>query len=223
MSIKVGAAVFVMGLMLQLLQPTPVVAQVVTAASDTSLAHQAPAYEESQRSGFFLSNWGRPEKAAFFSAVIPGLGQAYNKAYWKIPVVLTTGATLAYFLVDNNKKYQTFQNAYLQRGLSEEDAFVDHLEYGLYNPAKGIHHRNGTRNLLTSSDTWHRNRDITIFLTVGAYVLNIMEAYVHAHMQNFDVGQNLAMQLHPNLLNISATSATTMAPGLTLTLYNKAK
>ena len=53
-----------------------------------------------------------PARAAFYSAVLPGLGQAYNKKFWKIPVVYGALGTSGYFYFNNNKKYNKFREAY---------------------------------------------------------------------------------------------------------------
>ena len=57
----------------------------------------------------------RPAKAAFFSAVLPGLGQAYNKKYWKIPIVYAAIGGGLYFYFDNNNVYKRYRNAYKRR------------------------------------------------------------------------------------------------------------
>ena len=53
-----------------------------------------------------------PAKAAFYSAILPGLGQAYNKRYWKIPIVYAALGAGVYFIIDNNKKYNDYRDIY---------------------------------------------------------------------------------------------------------------
>ena len=98
MRLKVGAAAWLLGMVLYF-APAQSQGQVITAGPDSvrvPVAPVAPADTAAEaQGGFFLSKWDKPAKAAFFSAVIPGAGQVYNKAYWKVPIVYATGAVLA--------------------------------------------------------------------------------------------------------------------------------
>jgi len=64
-----------------------------------------------------------PARAAFYSAVLPGLGQAYNKKYWKIPLVYGAIGTGVYFYVDNKEQYERYQTAYKLRLSGRDDEF----------------------------------------------------------------------------------------------------
>ena len=66
-----------------------------------------------------------PSRAAFYSAVLPGLGQAYNKKYWKIPIIYIGMASGVYFYVQNDKDYDRFRNAYKRRlaGFTDDEFF----------------------------------------------------------------------------------------------------
>ncbi|WP_018477487.1 DUF5683 domain-containing protein [Pontibacter roseus] len=210
-----GITILLLGLSLQLFSERAQ-AQVVTAGPDSVMVLTPEADSVAQEKKFFLSglkDLGRPGKAALFSAALPGLGQAYNGAYWKIPVIYATGAVLGYFLIDNNNKYQDFRAAVLQRR-TNSDKYQDH-------PIYGVQRSNGSAQLLYSRDYYRRNRDLTIILSVGAYALNIAEAYVHAHLKDFDVGDNLTLRVQPDLFQTPA--ANSMTPGLTLTLYTRTK
>jgi hypothetical protein len=165
--------------------------------------------------GFFLSKWDKPTKAALLSAVIPGAGQIYNKAYWKAPLVWATGATIGYFIIDHNKNYQDFRQALIQRNRDSSDVYVN-------DPIYGIQRQNGTLNLRYSRDFYRRNRDLTIMISVLAYGLNIAEAYVHAHLREFDVSDDLALKIQPDFLPIHNSKAA-LTPGITLVLYTKSK
>jgi hypothetical protein len=217
MRVSHGLAVFLLGLLLQFM-PGNALGQVMTAGQDSvQVITQTPGDTTVQDKQFFLNNLGNLDnagKAALFSAVIPGLGQAYNKAYWKIPIIYATGGVLGYFLVDNNNKYQDYREALNTRNSGGKDKYYDH-------PVLGAQRSNSTQYLKYYRDYYRRNRDLTILISVGAYVLNIAEAYVHAHMKDFDVGENLTLQVQPNLLQ--APYSPTLTPGLTFTLYTKAK
>ncbi|MDX5436250.1 MAG: DUF5683 domain-containing protein, partial [Pontibacter sp.] len=126
MRLKISTVVWLLGLVLFLV-PASGQGQVITAGPDSALM-PLPIDTAAQR-GFFLSQWDKPAKAALFSAVIPGAGQVYNKAYWKVPIVYATGAVLAYFYIDNNNNYQDYRRALLLRADGDSttvDQFANH-------------------------------------------------------------------------------------------------
>jgi hypothetical protein len=120
-----------------------------------------------------------PAKAAFFSAVLPGLGQAYNKKYWKIPLVYGAIGTSIYFYADNNKKYRQYRTAYKRRleGVVTEDlAFLDN------------------NRLIAGQKFYQRNRDLSALVTLAFYALNIIDANVDAALLQFNVDENLSLR-----------------------------
>lgn len=143
-----------------------------------------------------------PRKALIFSAVIPGLGQAYNKKYWKIPVVYTAIGTTTYFFTSNNKLYKDYKQAYINK-TDEDPATIDNFPY--YNETQ----------IRELQDYYRRFRDLNIILTGLFYTLNIVDAYVDAHLTTFDVSDNLTMNIQPALI-LSANKKP--AAGLTLSL-----
>ena len=124
-----------------------------------------------------------PSKAAFYSAILPGLGQAYNKKYWKIPLVYAALGTGIYFYIDNNKKYNQFRSAYKRRlaGFTDDEF-------------QGIVTDNDA--LIDAQEFHQRNRDLSLLLTVVAYVLNIVDANVDAHLLQFNVSDDLSLRPH---------------------------
>ena len=120
----------------------------------------------------------RPSKAAFYSAIVPGLGQAYNKKYWKIPLVYGAIGTSLYFYIDNNKKYHNYRDAYKQRLLGIPDKY-DYLD---------------DSRLIAAQRFYQRNRDLSLLVTVGFYILNIVDANVDAHLMQFNVSDKLSFQ-----------------------------
>ncbi|WP_242929356.1 DUF5683 domain-containing protein [Pontibacter vulgaris] len=211
MRLASGIVAILTGLLLQL-APHQTLGQVITAGPDSAVV--AVPDTAKQRSGFFLSKWDKPAKAALLSAILPGAGQVYNGSFWKLPIIYGTGAVLGYFLIDNNNKYQDYRQALITRNSGRQDKYYN-------DPTFGVQRSNGTSNLRLQRDGYRRNRDLTVLLSVGAWGLNVAEAYVHAHMKDFDVGENLSLRVQPNLQNIPATAGLT--PGLTLTLYTKTK
>lgn len=214
MRLAPGIAFLVVLLFSQLL-PSQARAQVVTSGPDSVLVITSEA-DTAQQKQFFLSgfkNLGRPGRAALFSAVIPGAGQVYNGAWWKVPIIYATGGVLGYFIIDNHDKWQNFRTATNARRDSS-DIYINHPIYGLQRP-------NGTQNLRSSRDFYRRNRDLTIILSVVAYGMQIAEAYVHGHMREFDVSDNLSLRVQPDVFRTPASNGVT--PGLTLTLYTRTK
>ena len=141
-----------------------------------------------------------PAKAAFFSAIVPGLGQAYNKKYWKIPLVYGALGTTIYFFITNNKKYNTFRDVYKRRleGFTDDDyRYLD------------------DNRLIQAQKFYQNNRDLSALLTALFYVLNIVDANVDAHLAQFNVNDKLTFK--PDLYRNDRTSRQTL--GIVLT-YN---
>lgn len=129
-----------------------------------------------------------PTKAAFYSAILPGLGQAYNKRYWKIPIVYGALATGIIIYNKNNESYHRYRTAYKQRLAGIKDEFD-----GQYS----------NQTLINAQRQFQRNRDLSLLITVGLYVLNIVDANVDAHLKQFNVDDNLSVKpdLFPNDIN----------------------
>ncbi|MBW6478946.1 MAG: hypothetical protein K0B37_05905 [Bacteroidales bacterium] len=125
-----------------------------------------------------------PLKATMLSATLPGLGQAYNGRYWKIPIVYAGFGAVAYFVRFNNTEYQAFRRAYVAR-VDGNPNTVD--EFPFYSSDQ----------LQRATNFYRRNLEITYILGAALYVLNILDATVDAHLLDFDVGEDLGMKLHP--------------------------
>ncbi|WP_293895401.1 DUF5683 domain-containing protein [Flavobacterium sp.] len=130
----------------------------------------------------------RPTKAAFYSAIVPGLGQAYNKKYWKIPMVYGAIGTSLYFYIDNNKKYHKYRDAYKRRLAGFNDDQYQYLD---------------NNRLIQAQRFYQRNRDLSLLVSVGFYILNIVDANVDAHLMQFNVNDKLSFQpdVYPNEIN----------------------
>ena len=120
-----------------------------------------------------------PAKAAFYSAVVPGLGQVYNKSYWKVPVVYGAMGLSLYYYTFNNKKYHEYRDSYRNLLAGRERTG----ELAAFNEDQ----------LIRGQRFHQRNRDLSMLITVGLYVLNIVEANVDAHLAQFNVNENLSL------------------------------
>lgn len=123
-----------------------------------------------------------PSKAAFYSAIFPGLGQIYNKSYWKAPIVWGAIGTGIYFYQRNDKQYERYRTAYKRR----LDGFTDDEFYE--NP------RLSDEGLRRAQKFYQRNKEISLLVTIGLYALNIIEANVDAHLKQFNVDENLTIE-----------------------------
>jgi len=124
-------------------------------------------------------------KASVLSTIIPGAGQVYNKKYWKVPIIYGSLATSIYFINENQNKYTTYKNAYLQRINGEIDDYSE-----LYNISQ----------LITIMDFYERNRDVSYIITAAIYLLNIVDASVDAHLLDFDVSDELTLSYTPSFI-----------------------
>lgn len=123
-----------------------------------------------------------PSKAAFYSAVLPGLGQAYNKKYWKIPIVYAAIGTGVYFYISNNNLLNSYRDAYKRRlaGYEDDEYFG----------------RVSTDGLIRAQQVYRRNQELALLITIGLYALNIVDANVDAHLLQYNVDENLAVRPH---------------------------
>ncbi len=125
-----------------------------------------------------------PTKAAMLSATLPGLGQIYNRKYWKLPVIYTGFGALAYLLDFNNGEYRKWREAWISRvdgNPNTTDDFPNH----------------STDWLERAMNHYRRNLEVTYLLAGALYLLNILDASVDAHLMNFDIGEDLSLGIEP--------------------------
>lgn len=124
-----------------------------------------------------------PSKAAFYSAIFPGMGQIYNKKYWKAPIVWGALAIPAYYYQINNSDYKRFRNAYRlrQNGLVDEFT-IDGQEIV------------STETLERAQEQLRENRDFSLLSGIILYILQIVEASVNAHLMQFNTDDSLTLK-----------------------------
>ena len=125
-----------------------------------------------------------PSKAAFYSAIFPGIGQAYNKKYWKTPIVWAALAIPTYYYQLNNSDYKRYRRAYKLRRNGLPDEFTD--SFG--NTSVSI------ETLETAQKQLKQNRDMSLLTGVILYVLQIVEASVNAHLIQFNTDDNISFK-----------------------------
>jgi len=137
-----------------------------------------------------------PSKAAFYSALFPGLGQIYNKRYWKVPIVYAAIGTGIYVYVYNDDLYDRFRTAFKRR----RAGFIDDEFYDIN--GSGIVPGNpdlSDQALQDAQERYQRDRDLALLVTIALYALNIVDANVDAHLKQFNVDDDLAFHIQPYL------------------------
>lgn len=132
----------------------------------------------------------RPAKAGFYSAILPGLGQIYNKKYWKVPLVYGAIGTSIYFYVDNQKQYNMYRDEYKNRlaGSQSESEYLNRLSES---------------QLISAQKQFKRNSDLSLLCAMGFYVLNIIDANVDASLSQFNVNNRLVFKSAINFSDIT--------------------
>jgi len=140
-----------------------------------------------------------PKKATLMSVALPGLGQIYNKKYWKVPIIYGGFAVAGWYLSDNLKQIDFYKEAFK----AETDGNPD-TENGTGFTSTQL------EELISQYKTW---RDLSYIAIAAIYVLNIIDANVDAHLFYFDVGEDLTMNIQPFV-----TPSLRPVTGLTLSL-----
>lgn len=137
------------------------------------------------------------KKAMLFSAILPGAGQVYNtvhtegrkNAYWKVPLIYAGLTGTLFFIIQNQRQVKSIKTEYDQRQIG-----------GAMNPT-WMDYDNLA--LVSLYDQYARLRDFSILGMGGVYLIQIMDAAVEAHFLHFDVSKNLALDVHPFVMNRS--------------------
>lgn len=149
-----------------------------------------------------------PRKASIRSAIIPGWGQAYNKKYWKIPIVYGALGTAAGFFIYNRKEYIDARDAY--RNMLDGDDTNNYLikpKFQPVDPEAVRQYRIGVRQYV----------DYSVLIFVLLWGLNVVDATVDGHLKAFEVSDDLSMQLNPAINPVTKQASV----GLVFTFGNK--
>lgn len=146
-----------------------------------------------------LAQLHSPKKATIMSAVLPGLGQVYNKKWWKVPILYGGFAVAGYFLKDNLDHINLYKDSYI--------AATDN------DPNTSNTTRYSNSDLLKLIDKYKTWRDLSYISIVVIYALNIIDANVDAHLFYFDVSEDISLNIQPYVSPFRGQSA-----GLTLSL-----
>ena len=122
-------------------------------------------------------------KASIMSACLPGLGQIYNKKYWKAPIVYVALGGIGYWGITNQIKYKYYSNN-LKAIYDDNESTINSTLYT-------------SDQLITQKRYYRKYRDMAVILGALVYLVNIIDANVDAHLKTFDVSDDLSLQLNP--------------------------
>lgn len=160
-----------------------------------------------------------PKIATIMSTCLPGLGQVYNKKYWKVPIIYAGFAAAGYGIVYYGENYKKYHNAYIYR-IDGDSTTIDKFPSIL------------TENLIVYKDFYRRNRDLCYIVGVLWYVINILDASVDAHLFYFNINEDLSLNVKPTNVPLYYKNKNSSLPGLSLSFnigknysnkYNKLK
>ena len=125
---------------------------------------------------------------ALLLSLIPGGGQIYNGQAWKVPVIYGAFAGMGYFIHYNYTRMAMFKDEYLYR-VNHNDS-PDLADYASY----------PTSNIYSLYNSYNRDFQLMVIITVGIYALNLIDAYVFGHLYDFQIDDNLSMGFSPGVI-----------------------
>ncbi len=140
-----------------------------------------------------------PNRAAIYSAALPGLGQVYNGQYWKVPIIYGGFLILGHYIRQNDRLYQSFQSALFAINDNNPDT-VSELPDQFTDAV-----------IRRQADRYRRDRDYLMIITGLFYLLNIADAHISAHLHEFTINKDLSIDLTPSLPNRLAPQSVGMA------------
>ena len=141
-----------------------------------------------------------PNRAIWLGAVIPGYGQILNRKYWKLPIVYGGFLGCFYAINWNSRQFITYKNAYLDITDSDDNT-TSYLD--IIPPGYTIESYGGvssfTNMIKTGMDKSRYNRDLSIIISVAYYGLTLIDAFVDAHLYDFDISTDLSLKIKPTI------------------------
>ncbi len=172
-----------------------------TAEDDVEISQKESPYDQwEERTVVFNPD---PNRAVWLSALFPGLGQLYNRRYWKLPIVIGAYMGLSYATSWNNGMLKDYTKAY--RDIMDTDPSTNsYMNFFPPNVNEGDLDKSWLTNVLQSRKNYfRRNRDLCIIAMVGVYLIAMVDAYVDASLSHFDISPELSMDLSPVLFQES--------------------
>ncbi len=167
---------------------------------------------QEQRDSAELADYGKqrvmkidPNRALWLSMLCPGLGQVYNRRYWKLPIVVGGFVGMGYAISWNNKMLKDYTKAYSDI-MDNDPNTKSYMDF--YPPTvseSDIDPEYLKKTLKAKKDFFRRNRDLCIIGIAGVYLICLVDAYVDAAMSKFDISDDLSMKVKPTLIEPSST------------------
>lgn len=148
-----------------------------------------------------------PNRAALLSAILPGLGQAYNGDYWKIPIIYSGIVVVGHFINYNHQWYNSFRTNLIAE-VDQDPSTLNRFNL----VAEGRFLESA---LTRNRDAFRRNRDFLMIWAGVLYMLNIAEAHIAAHLKEFQINEELSLKFEPS---IESTPLFSQAFGLSMSL-----
>lgn len=138
-----------------------------------------------------------PQRALWLSALCPGLGQIYNRRYWKLPIVVGAFVGLTYGASWNNRMYKDYSKGY--RDVMDDDpdtrSYMDFFPPTVKESDLDVAWLQKV--MKNKRDYYRRYREICVIAMVGVYLINIVDAYVDASLAHFDISPDLTLDVAP--------------------------
>jgi hypothetical protein len=142
-------------------------------------------------------------KSVWLAMVLPGAGQIYNRKYWKLPIIYGGFVGCAYALTWNSQMYKDYSQAYqdIMSNNPSQDSYLDFLPpgYTVEDVNRQLEYFQST--FKRKKDAYRRQRDLSVFVFIGVYLLSVIDAYVDAELSDFDISKDLSMTFEPAVFN----------------------
>ena len=146
-----------------------------------------------------------PKKAMWLAIVFPGAGQIYNRKYWKLPLFYGGFIGCIYAMRWNNTMYRDYSQAYID--IMDDDPNTKSYENFLPLNYNAQANQQRLQELFRKKkDYYRRYRDLSIFCTIGVYLLSVLDAYIDAELSSFDISRDLSMKVRPSVINHHSTA-----------------
>lgn len=132
----------------------------------------------------FFTRKPNPKRAGLYSALLPGLGQTYNRQYWKLPIVVAAAGTFTYLISFNRSEYLKFQRDYVYRIDNNPNTVTDYPAYS-----------NDDINVRRTS--YRKDYEYSVIGASVVYLINILDAFTSAHLKTFDMGKDISFKCSP--------------------------
>ena len=155
-----------------------------------------------------------PQRALWLSALCPGLGQVYNRRYWKLPIVVGAFVGLSYGASWNNRMYKDYSKGY--RDVMDDDPDTrSYMDFFPPTVSESDLDKAWLQKVMKNKrDYYRRYREICVISMVGVYLINIVDAYVDASLAHFDISPDLTLDVSPAAIDNTAIGGRLPSLGL---------